>query len=198
MPKDGSAIPWPVWAAVTLLTAAIGAYAVLHKPAPPEPTPPHQVTSVTPNGRANVESPDYDPGVPIDDWDSRVRYNDGGGWKTDADYNLLKSTQHYTGNPGSTATLEFNGTWIEVIHYREPGGTIMSVAVDGRPLNSIDCGSQSGKTEYRLTEKFTELGRGVHEIVLTNTGRPQDGRPPRVFGDYTINVDGFRVSRRDN
>jgi hypothetical protein len=139
-----------------------------------------------------------DRALAIDDADSRIRYSEGGGWKTDADYHLLKSTQHYTGNPGSTATLTFNGDWIEVAYYKEPGGAIMNVDIDGKQLRQIDCGSQSGKTEYGQTQRYSDLGPGAHRLILTHTGTPSDGRRPRTFGDFTINIDGFRVSALDN
>jgi hypothetical protein len=135
-----------------------------------------------------------DAGLAIDDADPVVRYSAGGGWKTDPDYHLLNSTQHYTSNPGSTATLDFRGDWIEVAFYRERGGAIMSVNIDGTLRAPIDCGSPSGETRYQQVQRFTRIGPGAHRMVLTHTGTPPDGRPARSFGDYTVNVDGFRVA----
>lgn len=137
-------------------------------------------------------------GVLVDDSDPRVRYNEGGGWKTDPDPRLLRSTQHYTSNSGSTAALDFNGDWIEVDYYKEPGGAVMDVDIDGKFMKAIDCGSLTGKTEFKKTQVFENLGKDRHVITLKHPGDPNDGRAPRKFGDYTINVDGFRISAADN
>ena len=139
-----------------------------------------------------------EPGLLIDDANPVIRYSEGGGWTTAPDFHALKSTQHYTNNPGSTATLDFRGDWIEVAFYRERGGAIMSVDIDGKFKDPIDCGSPSGETKYQQAQQFTRLGSGSHRIVLTHTGTPPDGRPARSFGDYTVNIDGFTVARAEN
>jgi hypothetical protein len=195
-PSFWTSLPGILTGMAAVLTALVGLYTI-YKSQPPTPQPNQRADPVS-SHPGPEPSPSDDTGVLIDDADSRVHYSAGGGWKDNADYHLLKSTQHWTNNPGSTATLEFRGNWIEIAYYRELGGTLMSVDIDGSFHDPVDCGSLSGKTEYMQRKKFTRLGPGEHTIILMHTGVPTDGRAPRSFGDYTVNIDGFRVSQGAN
>lgn len=119
----------------------------------------------------------------INDDNPMITYGDG--WGRSENRNMSNfdymGDVHYATENGSSLTVEFSGTGIEVVLEKNSG--IISAAIDGTDYDEINVGEiQDASGDRRLTVmEISGLANGSHTLKLTKTG-----------GDWCI-VDGFII-----
>ena len=115
----------------------------------------------------------------INDTDSSITYS-GFSYSSNRGLGDYEDDVHYATANGSTATLTFNGTGIQVYgeQYTDQGN--VGVSIDGGPQQTVSTVSADG-TRHSNVAVYTSgvLPSGPHTIVVT-----------KLSGQYTT-IDGF-------
>ncbi|KAJ7072062.1 hypothetical protein C8F01DRAFT_1243146 [Mycena amicta] len=114
----------------------------------------------------------------IDDSSPLISYGPSGAWqdassKDTAGLAYTAGTLHSTTAPGATATIQFNGTGIEIYGGHRPGYGTYQLTVDGKHVTS-GTATAVGVEIQQLLGSATGLANGPHTAVLTSTGVGMD------------------------
>ncbi|KAF7315678.1 hypothetical protein MIND_00083400 [Mycena indigotica] len=114
----------------------------------------------------------------IDDSSPLVSYGPSGAWqdassKDTAGLAYTGGTIHTTTTRGATATIQFNGTGIEIYGSHRPSFGGYELSVDGK-LITTGRSSSPGFEIQQLLGSATGLSNGPHTAVLTSTGVGMD------------------------
>lgn len=103
----------------------------------------------------------------LNDTDEGLQYN--GDWDTVSIAAAYGGTLTYSTLPGSTLTVTFQGTAIEVLHSVGPDGGMVagSVTTDGNEVAANDRSLQAESYSYQQFLRYEGLPDGTHTLTLT-------------------------------
>jgi hypothetical protein len=106
------------------------------------------------------------PAGTYDDTDSHWVYSSG--WTAWTGNGPINNTEHFTGTPGSTAELIFNGTQFILTFTRHPNRGLIDVYVDGNKIDTINASSTT--LQIRSTWTSPSLAAGNHTVRFVHAG----------------------------
>nr|GAT58561.1 predicted protein [Mycena chlorophos] len=114
----------------------------------------------------------------IDDASPLISYGPSGAWQDasssdTAGLDYTAGTLHQTTTQGATATIQFNGTGIEIYGGHRPEYGTYKLTVDGQEVESSTA-TAPGVEVQQLLGSATGLANGPHTAVLTSTGVGMD------------------------
>ncbi len=121
----------------------------------------------------------------VDDNDRAVTYS--AGWKTWKGNPCYRATEHYTDQPGATATFTFTGSKATYYGLKRNDLGIAEIFVDGSLTQTLDLYQQ--QPEYTKLYETDELPLGEHRIEIKVKGQKNNASR----GCYVI-VDAFRFA----
>lgn len=123
----------------------------------------------------------------IDSQNPKVKYE--GSWGDWSDDELFMGTEKYVETPGSSASLEFEGTGIQVTGIRSDHLTYMDVYIDGTFYQSTDTYIPTGVKKHEPLFGVDNLSQGKHTIKLVLSDKKESHH-----GFTTkISLDSFRI-----
>ncbi|WP_139650735.1 beta-galactosidase [Tessaracoccus massiliensis] len=125
-----------------------------------------------------------------DDRSARISYS--ANWNQVADGTAYKGTLTRSATAGSTATVTFNGTGIEVIAPTSPQYGTATISIDGGAPVTMDASyntEQNAPAQQTLFSK-ADLAAGNHTAVITLTGQAGANANGTAFAIDAINVLG--------
>lgn len=113
----------------------------------------------------------------------------GGDWASGTSVAKWDGSDHYSDQPGASATLIFNGTGLDLVAARAPHHGLLGVTVDGGPERTIDLYGATRRD--RVVEHVTHgLPDAVHTAVFRVTGTSR----PAASG-HVVALDRFDILR---
>lgn len=127
----------------------------------------------------------------IENTDSRVVLvqNEGEDWP-------LWETMSYTRQPGATAEVSFEGTGLALYGQKAANGPILSVTIDGVPMEDADFYAPSTTGSEELVWQVEGLEDGAHQAVFTFTDRANPSAAP-IQGAMQAAIDYFVVTSEE-
>lgn len=127
----------------------------------------------------------------IENTDSRVVLvqNEGEDWP-------LWETMSYTRQPGATAEVSFEGTGLALYGQKAANGPILSVTIDGVPMEDADFYAPSTTGSEELVWQVEGLEDVVHQAVFTFTDRANPSAAP-IQGAMQAAIDYFVVTSEE-
>ncbi len=117
-----------------------------------------------------------------DDLDPTISY--AGDWGHVSWSHRYAGTQSYSSGRGSTATFSFTGTQIGYVYAKQNNLGLVQIAIDGKPVDSIDEYSDIEIDQQIAT--YSGLTNGQHTVVVTALGTANK----MSLGAYIV-LDGF-------
>lgn len=127
----------------------------------------------------------------IENTDSRVVLvqNEGEDWP-------LWETMSYTRQPGATAEVSFEGTGLALYGQKAANGPILSVTIDGVPMEDADFYAPSTTGSEELVWQVEGLEDGAHQAVFTFTDRANPSAAP-IQSAMQAAIDYFVVTSEE-
>lgn len=105
-----------------------------------------------------------------------------GDWSTDTDcaYQCFGGDEHWSGNPGDTATFHFSGSRIALYSARDAGHGIAAISVDDGPETPVDLYG-TPRVGQQLNYVSPPLTPGPHTLTVRVTGQRNDASSGTVI-----------------
>lgn len=128
------------------------------------------------------------PGDPVRYEQSDIRFAFAGPWLTYSAAPLSGGSHAFTGSAGSSVTLTFFGTRLDLVGMTGPKFGYAQVSVDGAAPTTVDCYSPDTLVQ-QLVYTTGDLADGLHSVTVTCTGTKR-----AEADDACVSVDAVLVT----
>ena len=105
----------------------------------------------------------------VNDTSSQIAYGGTWGYSSGRGAGDFDNDLHYTTTAGSTATITFTGTGIDVLAPTDSGYGTASVTLDGVSKGTVNQATSSGYVPQQTTYSVRGLSSGSHTLVFTQS-----------------------------
>jgi len=116
--------------------------------------------------------------VTFEDSDQHVTFN--GNWTSFSDSNNSGGSAKYSSDLGATVSLDFSGTFVDVVYLKQANTGIATVSIDDAVVDQLD--TYASSRQYRQTKTYLLTSSGTHHITVTVSG----AKNPASAGSFVI------------